>query len=152
MNGRSALETVMGAVVLVVAGLFLFFSYSSAGVGEVDGYAVTAEFDNIGSLGVGADVRMSGIRIGSVAAQRLDPETYSAVVTLSIDPSVRLPEDTAAKISNESLLGGAFVALTPGGADGMIPDDGKGRIRFAQSAVGLEDLIGRFVFGGGNNQ
>ena len=147
---RSVLETVTGAAVLLAAAAFVFFAYSTADLGRGGGYEVVAEFDNIGGLAVGADVRMSGIKIGTVSGQRLDTETFSAVVTFSIDPSVKLPTDSSAKIASESLLGGQYVQMTPGAEDASIPPGG--RIQFAQSSVSLEDLIGRFIFGGADDK
>ncbi len=147
---RSVLETVTGAAVLLAAAAFVFFAYSTADLGRGGGYEVTAEFDNIGGLAVGADVRMSGIKVGAVSGQRLDQETFSALVTFSIDPSVKLPTDSSARIASESLLGGKYVQLTPGAEDKTIP--AGGRIRFAQSSVSIEDLIGRFIFSGADDK
>ncbi len=147
---RSVLETITGAAVLLAAAVFVFFAYSTADIGRGGGYEVTAEFDNIGGLSVGADVRMSGIRIGAVSGQRLDTQTFAALVTFSIDPSVSLPTDSSVKIASESLLGGKYVQVTPGAEDDTIPPGG--RIRFAQSSVSIEDLIGRFIFSGADDK
>ena len=83
---RNAVETVMGAVVLVVAALFLFFAYTTSEVHAVSGYELTAQFDRVGSLRDGADVRISGIKVGTVLRQTLDPKTFEAVVRLSVQP------------------------------------------------------------------
>lgn len=147
---RSLLETITGAAVLLAAAAFVFFAYSTADIGRGGGYEIMAEFDNIGGLAVGDDVRMSGIRIGAVSGQRLDMDTFSAVVTFSIDPSVRLPADSSVKIASESLLGGKYAQLTPGAEDDTIPPGG--RIRFVQSSVSIEDLIGRFIFSGADDK
>ncbi len=147
---RSVLETITGAAVLLAAAAFVFFAYSTADLGRGGGYEVSAEFDNIGGLSVGADVRMSGIRIGAVSGQKLDTETFAALVTFSIDPSVKLPTDSSVKIASESLLGGKYVQVTPGAEDDAIPPGG--RIRFAQSSISIEDLIGRFIFSGADDK
>ncbi len=147
---RSVLETITGAAVLLAAAAFVFFAYSTADLGRGGGYEVTAEFDNIGGLAVGADVRMSGIKIGAVTGQRLDRETFAALVTFSIDPSVKLPTDSSVKIASESLLGGKYAQVTPGAEDDVIPPGGH--IRFAQSSISIEDLIGRFIFSGGDDK
>ncbi len=145
---RSVLETLTGAAVLLAAAAFVFFAYSTVDVGAGGGYEISAEFDDTGGLPVGAAVRMSGIRVGAVTGQRLDPETFAAEVVLSIDPEVRLPVDSFARIASESLLGGKYVQLTPGAEDDVIPPGG--RIRYAQSSVSLEDLLGRFLFSAGD--
>src|SRR3546814_4627397 len=113
---RNLIETLLGAVVLGVAGLFLLFAYDSADLGSGGGYEVHADFTTIGSLKVGSDVRLAGIKVGTVAGQELDQASYLARVTLSLDPVVQLPTDTSASISSEGLLGGNFVDLEPGGA------------------------------------
>ena len=141
---RNVIETVMGAVVLVVAAFFLFFSYSTANLRTVDGYSVIAKFDRVDGLSPGTDVRLSGIKVGTVAEQSLDPQTYLAVVRMTIDPSVRLPADSSAEIVSDGLLGGKYMALVPGGAEETIPEGGE--IRYTQSPVSLEQLIGKFMF------
>ena len=96
MKGN-VIETVMGAVVLVVAALFLFFAYNTSQLRSVKGYELTADFERIDGIRDGGDVRVSGIKIGSIVAQTLDPKTFLARLQLSVDPSVKLPDDTVAK-------------------------------------------------------
>jgi len=149
---RNVIETVLGAVVLVVAGFFLFFAYTSADVGAVSGYTVEARFSSTGGLSTGSDVRISGVKVGTVTSQALDKETFQAVVLMEIDPTVRLPADTSAAIASESLLGGRYISLQPGAEEELL--DNGGRIVITQSAVNLEELLGRFIFsstGGGGS-
>ncbi|NCC22708.1 MAG: outer membrane lipid asymmetry maintenance protein MlaD [Alphaproteobacteria bacterium] len=141
---RNVIETVLGAVVLFVAGFFLVFSYRTSNVGAVDGYNVVADFAGIGGLRPGDEVQISGVKVGTVAAVSLSPDTYLARVTMSIDDSVRLPDDTAALISSESLLGGRYLSLEPGASDEMIPRGG--RIEYTQAPQNLEQLLGQFIF------
>lgn len=144
---RSLIETLMGAVVLAVAALFLGFAYSSSDIGRGNGYELYAEFTTVGGLKVGNDVRMSGIKIGSVLSQDLNPETFLARVTLSVDDNVKLPADTSAAIASESLLGGNYLDLVPGGAEELLkPGD---RIEYTQDAVDLIQLLGKFMFSPG---
>lgn len=144
---RNIIETIMGAAVIVVAVGFVIFAFSATGVSSVDGYKVTARFDNAAGVTAGTDVRMAGVKVGSVVEQRLNPDTYFAEVTLAIKPDIRLPEDTSARIVPEGLLGGNYVNLEPGGAEATIPDGG--RIQYTQGAVNLMDMIGRFMFSDG---
>ncbi len=142
---RNIIETVLGAVVLFVAAFFLVYSSTAANIGTgTGGYKVGVEFSEIGGLKSGADVRISGVKIGSVAAVDLDPTKYLAEVTLLIDQDIKLPIDTAARISSESLLGGTYLALDPGAEEEMIADGG--RVRYAQDATNLEQLLGKFIF------
>ena len=142
---RNIIETIMGAVVLVVAAAFIVIAFSSGEVQQVTGYRVIAEFDDATGVSSGSDVRMAGVKIGSVSGIDLDPETFFANVTMSIDDSVPLPSDTSARILSDGLLGNTYIALEPGGAVENIEDGG--RISYTQGAVNLVDLLGRFVFG-----
>ncbi|MBV8335660.1 MAG: outer membrane lipid asymmetry maintenance protein MlaD [Alphaproteobacteria bacterium] len=143
MTGN-VIETVMGGVVLVVAALFLFFAYTTSQVRAVSGYQVTAQFERVGSLRDGSDVRIAGVKVGSVVAETLDPKTFLATVTLSINPAYKLPEDTVAEITSNGLLGEQYLLLAPGGEEQTIPPGGQ--IKFTQSPVNLESLIGQMIF------
>ena len=143
-------EALIGAVVLAVAVFFLVFAFSSTDVGAVDGYNVTATFDRVDGVNAGADVRMSGIKIGTVTKLELDPQTFLARATLSIDRTVLLPADSSAEITTEGLLGGKYMAIVPGGAEDVIAPGG--RIQFTQSSISLEGLIGRIGFGLGDSE
>jgi len=140
----SLVETLIGAIVVVVAAGFLVYGYSVADVGNVNGYRVTAEFDRVDGLATGSDVRMSGIKIGTVVSQELNARTYFAVITMSLRPDIELPVDTSAKITSEGLLGANYVSLTPGGSDDMLGDGGE--IQFTQGSVDLIGLVGQALF------
>lgn len=141
---RSIVETVLGALVLIVAGVFLSFSYKTANVSASEGYAVMADFSGIGGLKAGDDVQISGVKVGTVQAVELNQDTFLARVHLSIDPALKLPSDTAALISSESLLGGRYLALEPGADEETIPSGG--RIQYTQAPQNLEQLLGQFIF------
>jgi phospholipid/cholesterol/gamma-HCH transport system substrate-binding protein len=138
-------ETLIGAVVLLVAAWFLYFAYSRTELGPVGGYHVSATFDKVGDLANGADVKISGIKIGTVTAQTLDTKTYQAVIEMSIQSDVELPDDTTAKVASAGLLGGSYVNLEPGGSEDLLKDGG--RIGYTQGAVDLMGLLGRFIYG-----
>lgn len=143
---RNVIETIMGGAVLIVAAAFLVFVFTSTGLTTGGGYTVQARFDNAAGLSPGTDVRMSGVKVGTVVSQRLNSETYFAEVTLSIDDHVRLPRDTSARILPDGLLGGNYVTLEPGGEDDMI--EAGGSIQYTQGAVNLVDLVSRYMFSG----
>ena len=143
--GGNLVETLIGAAVIAVAAGFVLFVYSNTDVGSVSGYEVVAKFERIDGLLPGSDVRMSGIKVGTVVDQALDLESYLAVVRISVDPDVMLPEDSSAEIVSGSLLGGKFLSLTPGAADEMIKPGGE--IVYTQSSVNFEQLLGKFIFG-----
>ncbi len=142
--GRNLIETIMGAVVLAVAAFFLAFAYNHADLKQVAGYEVTAQFASIGGLAPGADVRINGIKVGTVAGHALDPDTFNAVVRLTIVPEIRLPKDTVATIATEGLLGGKFLKLEPGRASERIADGGA--ITRTKDYKSIEEMVGELIF------
>jgi len=146
MKGRSLVEVAAGGIVLLVAAVFLVFAVTNSGRSGVSGSGLTlrAKFDSIAGLAPGADVRIAGVKVGSVLDQRIDQQTFLAVLTLRLDGSLRLPADTSAEIASEGLLGGRFVSIVPGGDERILADGGE--ITITQSAVSLESLLGRFIF------
>jgi len=148
---NSFVETTVGAIVILIAVVFFTYAYRTSGTTTgLQGYTVTAKFDKIDGISTGSDVRMSGIKIGTVSKNELDGKTYQAIVTLAITTPVKLPEDTNAKITSEGLLGGNYISLEPGGAEEFIKDGGE--IEFTTSSVDLISLIGRAVFGSGKSE
>ena len=141
---RNAIETVMGAVVLLVAGVFVFFAYDMAQVKAVEGYEVTALFYKIGGLNEGSDVRISGIKVGTVIDHELDSESYDARVRMTITREIKLPVDTVASIASEGLLGGKYVRLEPGTDKSYIKDGGT--ITKTKDFRSLEDQVGEIIF------
>ncbi|MGE3476689.1 MAG: outer membrane lipid asymmetry maintenance protein MlaD [Rhodospirillaceae bacterium] len=144
MTRRNPIETVLGAVVLVIAAMFLVFAYSAADLRAVTGYDVTATFLKVGGLERGSDVRISGINVGTVTGQHLDPQTFEAKVTMSISSDVKLPVDTTAAIVSDGLLGGKYINLVPGQAAERIA--GGGAIAKTRDFQSLEDLVGEIIF------
>jgi phospholipid/cholesterol/gamma-HCH transport system substrate-binding protein len=135
---------VIGALVLAVAALFLYFTYTT-GYQRVDGYDVSAKFNRVDGLALGSEVRLSGIKIGRVVSEKLDPNTYLAIIDMRIDRAIKLPVDTTAKITSDNLLGSNYVAVEPGADDKLIPDGGQ--IVATQDPINIGDLIGRYIFG-----
>jgi phospholipid/cholesterol/gamma-HCH transport system substrate-binding protein len=142
---RNVIETVLGAVVLIVAIAFVVWAYGRSNVGDQGGYSLEAKFDKVDGLDVGADVRISGIKVGRVLAETLDPQTFQATVSFDVRNDIKLPADSSAAILSTSLLGGKFLGITPGGDEKMLQPNGE--ITITQSAINLEDLIGRFIYG-----
>lgn len=149
--GRNAIETVLGAVVLLVAAFFLVFVYSNASLRKVEGYKVTALFPLVDGIKDGGDVRMNGVKIGSIASQDLittpGSEQYLVRVLFTLRPDIRLPVDTLAMIASEGLLGGKYLALEPGVEEDMITNDGNGKITRTQAPMRIDDLIGQIIYG-----
>ncbi len=148
MAQRNISELVAGAVVLVVAAGFLTYAVANTGRSATSGYLLNASFERIDGLSPGADVQLAGVKIGRIVAASIDPKTYQAQIRFSVRDDVRLPTDSSAEIDSDGLLGGKVLSLVPGGADTMLGDGG--RITITQSAVSLEQLLGKFIFSVGD--
>jgi phospholipid/cholesterol/gamma-HCH transport system substrate-binding protein len=141
---NSLIETVVGAVVIAIAAVFFFFVYRTSGGPTTGGYRIAAEFDNIGAINVGTDVRLAGIKIGTVQSQALNPENYQARIVMAIDPKVKLSDDTTAKVTSEGLLGASFIALEPGGSETFLKDGAE--ITVTQGAIDFWKLVNDAIF------
>ncbi|MFQ5565037.1 MAG: outer membrane lipid asymmetry maintenance protein MlaD [Paracoccaceae bacterium] len=146
----NAAETLIGAVVLTAAAGFLVYAANTADVGAGgSGYELVAKFRKAEGVDVGGDVRIAGIKVGSISSMTLDPKTYFATVTFVIDEEVTVPEDSLAKITSSSLLGDSYIAIDPGASDLML-ESGEELI-FTQSSVSVGDLIGKFIHSADTN-
>jgi phospholipid/cholesterol/gamma-HCH transport system substrate-binding protein len=148
---NKVIESVLGGVVLFVAALFMVFAYSSADLRKVQGYTIAANFPMTDGLKAGTDVKVNGVKVGSVVSQQLitepGPNQYMVDVRMTIDPAVKLPTDTIAMLASESLLGGKYMALEVGVDDEMVKTDGSGRLTHTQAPLRLDDLIGQVIYG-----
>lgn len=143
-------ETILGAVVAAVAiGFFAFAAAQSGRSGASAGsYDLVARFQRVDGVDIGSDVRVSGVKVGVVRAVDLDPETYMARLTFSVERNVAISEDSTARISSDGLLGGAYVAIEPGAGETLLPG---GEILYTQGAVDLLTLLASFARGQGNS-
>ncbi|MBK0397988.1 outer membrane lipid asymmetry maintenance protein MlaD [Limibaculum sp. M0105] len=140
-------ETLIGAIVLAVAGGFLVYAANTAdlGLNKGDGYRVVANFRKAEGIAVGGDVRIAGVKVGSITNMELNTKTYFAKLTLNLREGIEVPEDSVAKITSASLLGDSYIAIDPGGAEFMLADGDE--LVNTQSSVSVGDLIGRFIHG-----
>lgn len=143
--GKNLVETVMGGVVLLVAIGFLFTAMNETQVKSVEGYRIEAAFLKIGGLQKGSDVRMNGIKIGTVEESKLDTETYDAVVSMTIRPDIKLPIDSVASVVSGGLIGGKYIRLEPG-ADRKNFLSVNGRLDNTKDFRSLEDQVGEIIF------
>jgi len=151
---RNLAETVMGAVVLVVAGAFLYFFFTTAQVKSQGGYQVNVTFSKVGGILAGSDVRISGINVGTVSDVHLDPKTFLAIITMNLKPDVRLPADSIATIASSGLIGGNYVRIKPGRTQNYLASGGT--LEKSEDFKTLEDQVGEIIFlatgGGGQSQ
>ncbi len=144
MGRHGVAEVLTGALVLVVGIGFLAYAIAHSGRSAGSGYTLFASFDHIDGLAVGGDVRIAGVKVGSVTDERIDPKTFSAIVGISLRDDIHLPKDTGASITSESLLGGKYISLSPGGDETDLKPGQS--ITITQSSVSLEELLGKFIF------
>lgn len=141
---KKPVETIMGLVVLVIALLFLVFAYRVSDLQVVKGYPLTAEFMKVGGLSVGSDVRINGIKVGTVTSQKLNNEDYMVKVTFSISPEIQLPEDSSVSIVSDGLIGDKFVKIEPGKSSQILTaGDSFTRTKDFKT---IEDMVGEVIF------
>lgn len=142
---NSTVETLIGAAVILIAAAFFFFAYQTSGKGHASGtYRVSAEFDNAEGVSVGTDVRIAGVKVGSVVDFTLNTENFQANAVMELDPKVKLTDDATAKVTSEGLLGSKFIALEQGGSETLLADGGV--ISNTQGAVDIWSLISQAMF------
>lgn len=138
-------EIIVGTFVLVSAIFFFFNSLKTSKVSSNGGgYNLIARFDNIDGLAIGSDVKVSGVKVGTVAEEFLDPKNYRATLRITLNKEIKLPSDTSAKVASEGLLGSKYLAIEPGGDDEILKEGEE--IKFTQSSVNFEELLGKFIF------
>ena len=144
---ENILEIVVGCIVIIIAITFVFFTISSTGI-KKKGWYINAEFGNIGGLKVGDDVVIAGIKVGEVLSNKLDSQTFIAIVKLNLEKNISIPDDSIAKISSESLLGGQYVEIIPGASNIMFNEEQT--IYNTRDPVSISDLLGQAVFSASN--
>lgn len=146
---KNYIEAVVGALVIVVAAFFVTFTYSRTEAGTSGGYELTARFESVDGISVGSDVRIAGIKVGSITKQVLDPETFMAVVHFTVNKEIKIHGGASIKVSSDGLLGGGFLSLSNGFEDYVLEDGDE--IEITQGSVSLTELIGQAVFSATDN-
>ncbi len=150
MQSARAIDFSVGLFILLGLGSVLFLVMQTLGPTQFNpghSYTLQARFDQIGDLKLRAPVTLAGVTIGRVSRIKVDPVELRAVVELRIDSDFsKLPIDTDASIASKGLLGGRYIALSPGGDEEVLHD--RDEIELTQSAILLENLIGKYMLGG----
>lgn len=140
-------EVLTGAAVLLVA--IGFAAYASQGLGlgrATDAYTLRASFRSVEGVTVGTDVRMAGVKVGSVSSLSLNPQTFMADAVVTVKHGIEVPDDSTIAVASEGLLGGSFIDIQPGGSVDVLAPGGE--IEDTQGAVSLITLMMKFVGGG----
>jgi phospholipid/cholesterol/gamma-HCH transport system substrate-binding protein len=146
MQQNNVAETLIGAVVIAVAVGFLAFAYLRTGSGSLSGYEINARLPKADGLSVGTDVRLAGIKIGTVTDLTLDSKTYLVTVHMSIRNDIKLPVDSSVLVTQAGFLGGQYLSITPGGDEKMMTAGSF--FENAQGSIDVMGLVNRFTGGG----
>ena len=138
-------ETLIGAAVVAIALVLAALAYFRTGAGGLSGYEVNARLAKVDGLAVGTDVRLAGIKVGSVSGLTLDPQTYLVTVHMDIHNDIKLPMDSSILVTQAGFLGGQYLSITPGGDDKMMAAGAF--FENAQGSIDVMNLVGRFANG-----
>jgi phospholipid/cholesterol/gamma-HCH transport system substrate-binding protein len=148
---KNIVEALAGMFVLLVAAGFLWFAYDGANMKNLENnYVLLAKFSQADGIAVGSDVRISGVKIGYVSKEYLDVSSFKAVIECSINQNIKLPVDSSAAIVSDGLLGGKYVSLGIGADEKILAN--MEEIKYTQSSVNLETLIGKMIFNSNDNK
>lgn len=137
-------ETIIGGVVLVAAAGFLWFAGQSTSFSTgSDSYPLYARFQSISGVDVGTDVRLAGVKVGTLTDVQLDLETYQAVAEVLIDQDIQIPDDADIKVASDGLLGNSYLEITAGGSSMMMQAGDE--FFLTQGSVSLINLLMKFV-------
>ena len=137
-------ETFIGAIVIILTVSFLFYSFSITDSNTEGTYNINATFNRIDGIQIGSDVRLSGIKIGSVSKISLNQTTYEAQLVMIIDNSIKIPDDSSAKITMDGLLGSNYISIEPGGSEIYLSENDY--LPYTQGSVDLIGLVGEALF------
>jgi phospholipid/cholesterol/gamma-HCH transport system substrate-binding protein len=146
MQQNNIAETLIGACVVVVALAFAALAYYRTETGGLSGYEINAKLSKADGLAVGTEVRLAGIKVGTVSDLTLDPKTYLVTVHMNIEHDVKLPVDSSILVTQAGFLGGQYLSITPGGDDKMMTAGSY--FENAQGSIDVMGLVGRFATGG----
>ena len=141
---KKPVETIMGIVVLIVAVFFLLFAYRVSDLQVVKGYELNAKFLKVGGISVGSDIRINGIKVGTVIGQKLNPDDYMVDLTLSIASDIKLPKDSVVAIVGDGLMGDKFINIEPGKSTVFLSDGES--FENTKDFKSLEDMVGEIIF------
>jgi len=151
---NDTVETLIGAAVIAIAIAFVIFAYRSTGTANVGGYELQAHMSRVDGVAVGTDVRLAGVKIGTVNALTLEPN-YLVDVHMDIHRDIKVPDDSSLVVTSSGLLGSSYLSIAPGGSDRMLAAGGV--IKNTQGSIDMMGLLNRFVnsssggSSGGNN-
>ena len=146
---HDVIETIVGLAIIIIAIGFFAYAYKlSNQQSDNQGYVLSAKFQNAEGIVEGSDVMIAGIKVGSVKQMILEKNTYSALIKIVLNQDVKIPEDSTAAVTTSGFLGSKFISITPGGSETDLKENEQ--IKYTQSSVNIEALIGKFIYSTGN--
>ncbi len=140
---NDTVETLIGAAVILIAVVFIVFTYRTTGSANMGGYELTAKMPRVDGIAVGTDVKLAGVKVGTVKALTLDPKDYRVALHMDLQRDVKIPDDSSVMVTSAGLLGSSYVSIQPGGSDAMLPANGE--IKNAQGSIDMMGLLNKFV-------
>lgn len=146
---RNIIETITGVLVLAIAVIFVVFVYEGTQGSTGKGYSVVARFTKVDGVSIGSDVRLAGIKIGSVTDKFLDPQNFDAVLRLTIEEKFHLPVDSLLRITSDGIFGNSYINIDPGQKAEFVAEGQE--LANTQAGINFIDLVGQAIFKAAEN-
>ena len=145
MNKKINIEFVLGLLILILSIISIFFYSSKINLlNKIDTFRINSSYFDIGNTTIGNDVKINGVKVGEVFNIKLDPVTYMAIITSSIDKSIKIPDDSVFKISNNGFIGSSYIEIQLGNSEEILKNNDYSVNNI--DAVSLEEIINNFIF------
>ena len=145
MNKKINIEFILGLLILIISIICIFYYSSKINLfNKIETFQVNSSFFDIGNVSIGNDVKIKGVKVGEVSSISLDQESYMAIITSSIDESVKIPHNSTIKISNNGFIGSPYIEIQLGGSEVLLQTNDYTTDNI--DAVSLEEIINNFIF------
>ena len=145
MNKKINIEFVLGLLILILSIISIFYYSSKINLlNKIDTFRINSSYFDIGNTTIGNDVKINGVKVGEVFNIKLDPVTYMAIITSSIDKSIKIPDDSVFKISNNGFIGSSYIEIQLGNSEELLKNNDYSANNI--DAVSLEEIINNFIF------
>ena len=145
MNKKINIEFVLGLLILILSIISIFYYSSKVNLlNKIDTFRINSSYFDIGNTTIGNDVKINGVKVGEVLNIKLDPVTYMAIITSSIDKSINIPDDSVFKISNNGFIGSSYIEIQLGNSEEILKNNDYSVNNI--DAVSLEEIINNFIF------
>ncbi|GIR67591.1 MAG: hypothetical protein CM15mP72_1010 [Pelagibacteraceae bacterium] len=145
MNKKINIEFVLGLLILIISIISIFYYSSKINLfNKIETFQINSSFFDIGNTNIGNDVKINGVKVGEVSNIKLDQETYMAIITSSVEKSIKIPDDSVFKISNNGFIGSSYIEIQLGNSEEILKNNDYSVNNI--DAVSLEEIINNFIF------